>query len=195
MPSPLAHTAMGYLFLSRDQKRDLLARLDWKPFAVLALFANLPDFDLVLGLLTGNLGRFHHGKWVAHSFGAAVLAAAAVWIVLRLMGRSSAGRWSLACLLLYASHIALDFFSQDTGAPFGQMIFWPLSHQHFLSPVSVFSEIQRGAGVFFAAHNLRAILWEAALFAPFVLATSWRPMRAAWAARSGCAARAKPARR
>ncbi len=185
MPSPLTHSAMGYFVLNSSQKRELLAHFDWKPLVAFVLFANLPDFDLLLGLLVGELGRFHHGKWIAHSFGAAAMVAAALWLVLKGFGRSDARRWSLACLILYSSHIALDFFSKDTGLPYGQMIFWPFSDHHFLSPVSLFSDIQRGsAGVFLGAHNLRALLWEVVLLAPFLIATSWKPVRAAYASRS-----------
>jgi len=193
MPSPLAHSAMGYLLLSRDQKRELLARWDWKPLVIFVLFANLPDFDLLPGLLVGDPGRFHHGKWIAHSLGAGFMVAGALWLALALCGRRDARRWSLACLILYTSHIVLDFFSADPGLPFGQMIFWPISHDYFLSPISVFSNIQRGSpGVMLGMHNLLAILWEAALVIPLLVLASWQPARAAWASRSGRQRRPQP---
>ena len=57
MPLPLGHTAIGLATYETAQNNDHDASR-WSAFALIAVLANLPDIDIVLGLLfqgNGNL--------------------------------------------------------------------------------------------------------------------------------------------
>ncbi len=136
---------------------------EWVSQAVVfSVVGVLPDLDLLFGPHSGP----------AHSVGAAIVVAIMAWGVSGFRARPA---MTLAIFAAYASHIFLDWLGEDTSAPYGVMALWPLSHEYFMSPASLFPAITRRywlAG--FWEHNLRALVFELAVLAPVALAVWWR---------------------
>src|SRR4029450_4324861 len=79
----LAHAPAGYL--PYEALRPAGPHRPWL-LAGAVLFANAPDLDFLPGLAVGDPDAFHRG--VTHTLGAAVVGAAAVWL-LALCGRAA----------------------------------------------------------------------------------------------------------
>lgn len=169
MPLPFAHSLMAVAVheATRGSEGRTLGVL-----LALVVVANLPDADFLPGFLTGDANRYH-SVW-SHSLGAAVVVGAAIAAFAAFRG----GRPAPTFLLfggVYFSHVVLDSLAVDGRPPYGVMMWWPLSDARLISPWPVFMSVDkvgRSDGFFqslFVAHNLRAALWEIAVFAPVVL--------------------------
>jgi membrane-bound metal-dependent hydrolase YbcI (DUF457 family) len=118
MPLPLGHTAIGWAAYETARKQDSCgSRVAM--FIFVAVLANLPDLDILYGLLVnGNGYAFHRGP--THSLLFAVLAgylasrAGRVWRRIPQLGFG-------LCALLIFSHVAADMLL--TAAPVS--LFWP----------------------------------------------------------------------
>jgi len=119
MPLPLAHAALGlttHELVGEKQPIDSL----WRKLALIGLLANLPDIDVVIGLvLWGDGSVFHRGP--THSL---LFVLAMGWLA------SRAWRWwsrtaspsILWCVSIILSHVLAD--ALFTSAPVS--FFWPL---------------------------------------------------------------------
>jgi membrane-bound metal-dependent hydrolase YbcI (DUF457 family) len=144
----------------------------------------LPDADLLL--------QTH--RTVTHSLGATalVLIVAAVvtgWVT-RVESRESGvgsresrvesrGRFviwcAVTCAVAHASHILLDWMGADYFEPAGIQALWPMSDRFFISGWDVFARIERRDpfALPVVVSNVKAVLQEIAIMAPFVWA-AWR---------------------
>jgi membrane-bound metal-dependent hydrolase YbcI (DUF457 family) len=118
MPFPLGHTAIGlaaYETLeSTDQRRSR-----WGTLLFITLLANLPDLDVVLGLLLqGNGSLFHRGP--SHSLLFAILAGYAAARLGRVWGRIPRLGFPL-CFSIVFSHVAADMLFTTTPVS----LLWP----------------------------------------------------------------------
>ena len=119
MPFPIGHTAIAMAaFESARSHRDSGSRLTKALFII--FLANLPDIDIVFGLiLRGDGDAFHRGP--THSLLFAVVCgflASHLWRVWRHIPRMGFG----LCSLLIFSHVAADMFLTSSPVSF----FWPL---------------------------------------------------------------------
>ena len=137
MPSPIAHTAIGYIVFKLYQRGFSRKGQRWiksvlLPLVVIISLSILPDFDSVAGFLMGDLGRYHN-NWT-HSLivglGVALVIGSLVWLVLH----SGFSRWFILALLCYELHIMMDYFTVGRGVK----AFWPVSLERFVSPVPLF---------------------------------------------------------
>lgn len=195
MPTPVGHALAGLLVAALVAPRApdgpvgspdaVPPREAWRVLAAaggIGVAAGLaPDLDFVPGFLLGDPGRFHHGP--SHSLGAAVAAGLAAAATARLLERRSAAlarlgaaRAALLAGVAWLLHALLDALAADTSAPYGVMLWWPLSDRYVISPWSLFLDVQREqatAAAFFATlatwHNVRAVLLETLLLGPPVL--------------------------
>ena len=119
MPFPLGHTAIGLAaFETAHKSNSCSSRLYL--FATITVLANLPDVDILFGLLvSGNGSAFHRGP--THSLLFAVVAGYLVSWVSRRWHRLPNMSFGL-CTVLIFSHVVADLFL--TTAPVS--IFWPL---------------------------------------------------------------------
>ncbi|MFZ1984717.1 MAG: metal-dependent hydrolase, partial [Desulfatitalea sp.] len=119
MPMPLGHTAIGLAALETAQPSNSRgARLGL--FAYVTILANLPDLDILFGLLlTGNGAAFHRGP--THSLLFVALAGYLAARFSRWWQRGPQLSFALCALLIF-SHMAADLFL--TAAPVS--LFWPL---------------------------------------------------------------------
>lgn len=123
MPLPLGHAAIGITavdFLSQDDS----PKLHWKLFLFAAFLANLPDIDIVIGLILHGNGSFFH-RGATHSLLFALV-----------MGFLAANGWKLcpqlpkigfwSGFLLIFSHIVTDILF--TTSPVS--LLWPFEIYH-----------------------------------------------------------------
>jgi membrane-bound metal-dependent hydrolase YbcI (DUF457 family) len=165
MPSPIAHSTIGYV-IYRFRQRQLPSSWGSKclgPFHFLMIvtffFSLLPDFDSLIGILVGNTAQYHNNG--THSliigFLLALVIGGAVW----LKTRTNSLNWFLIILLSYNMHVISDFFTYDTR---GVMLFWPLSVERYTSPISLFYGVRWSDGWISVRH-----LWTLATESLFAL--------------------------
>jgi len=132
----------------------------------LATIACLPDLDVIPGLFAGNLTQFHHGA--SHSFAAAAAFSVGGLLFLKWWGwRLSLGLFFLL-FFLYASHAILDFFTLDTGEPYGVPLFWPWILETYQSPWLLLPNVQHTRSPLLSSHNLFLTLREGLVFLPLI---------------------------
>jgi len=144
------------------------------PVLWLVVFAaNLPDLDLIPGLLLGNEALYH--RTVSHSITFVASISLLTFFLLKYAGHSHTNRVALMFALALLSQIAIDWISYDDTLPAGIRLLWPFSDDHFMSPATVFLNIRRDNLFTDAviAHNLRALARETIILGP--------PLMALWA--------------
>ena len=119
MPLPLGHAAIGWTAHTLISRKNPSLR-DWRQAILVALLANVPDIDIVVGLLLyGNGSALHRGP--THSLLFALLAgflASNAWRLGRLFPRVD----FRICFLPILSHVLADAFFTSSPISF----FWPL---------------------------------------------------------------------
>ena len=118
MPLPLGHIAIGLATHETGATPSAFSR--WKLFAAIVVLSNLPDIDVIVGLLFHwNGSAFHrgptHSLLFALAFGFLASRAAATWDRLPRLGF-----WT--CFSLILSHVAADALLSTSAVSF----FWPL---------------------------------------------------------------------
>ncbi len=137
MPSPLAHTAVGYLIyrVCRHHPQDQTA-ITSRSSLILASFtitmSLLPDIDAIPGLIFHNLGKFHNN--ITHSLFFGLAVAIIVALIAIAMRRPDSARWFLIALACYEIHVLMDFFTVGRGV----MLFWPLTADRYQPPLTIF---------------------------------------------------------
>ncbi|MDX1521057.1 MAG: metal-dependent hydrolase [Anaerolineae bacterium] len=167
MPSPIAHAAAGYAIYRLSRSRRPQSKLPkFGPVPGLLLittgFSLLPDLDSIVGLLSGNFGRFHNN--LTHSlivgFFVSLVFALGMWG----KERSGFGFWFAIALFGYEAHVLMD--SATVGR--GVMAFWPFTSERFASPLIIFYGLHWSEG-WFSIRHLWTVLTELA-FAALLLA-------------------------
>ena len=125
MPLPLGHPAIGLATYETVQNSEHdYSR--WGTFALITVLTNLPDVDVLLGLLLKGNGNFFH-RGPTHSLLFAVLAGYAASHLWRLWGKLPPLGFPL-CFGLVFSHVLADM--AFTASPVS--LFWPF--QLYVSP-------------------------------------------------------------
>jgi LexA-binding, inner membrane-associated putative hydrolase len=168
MPLPLGHAAIG-LTIQELVSENNSAFDRWEKTLFVAAMANLPDMDVLLGLVfTGNGSAFHRGP--THSLIFAVLMAflaSTAWKLCSRMPRM--GFWS--CFLVIISHIMADLLFTSSSVSFS----WPLE-VHWAEGFtnwsdvmcSVFAKTPRDADIITVSVLLILLKWWMGRYAPVV---------------------------
>jgi inner membrane protein len=169
MPSPLAHMAAGYVIyrLSRPSQPRAIETSFGSISAALLLVAAisvLPDVDSVVGIVSGDFGRFHNN--VTHSLLAGLVVASGVGFLAARKRWSRFWLWFVVALVGYELHVVMDALTVGRGV----MIFWPLSTERFLSPIPLFYGLHWSDG-FLSWRHLVTLVSEAAFAAILILLT------------------------
>lgn len=168
MPSPLGHTlgalAIGWTLEPPARDRRQL----WWRAAALAALSVAPDLDLLIG---------RHSR-ETHSLGAALIAASLIaWLWPSLLSGQRWRTWLIASVV-YLSHPLLDILGPDGTAPFGVMLLWPFSTEHYTSGWHILDPISRRWWLGmepFVIHNAFAIIREVLILGPLaVFVWLWR---------------------
>jgi inner membrane protein len=134
MPSPIAHSATGYaiarLFLV-DRKSSLGNKNSFLQINYGILVAVAADLDFIPQLITGE--KYHHG--FTHSLTFAIAVSVCVYSLRYCLKKQLSTRLLWLTLMLYGSHLLLDFFTQGGN---GIQLLWPFTTATFKSPISLF---------------------------------------------------------
>jgi inner membrane protein len=176
MCSPIGHSLAGYLIYCIGAK-SISPKKDKVFFAAAVVSANLPDFDVIPGLIVGQPNLYHHG--ISHSIGFALVAAVVIAWGVRRFTLFSFRKNFLFFFLACSSHLLLDYFAFDGRPPFGIPIFWPLSSRYFIFFHPIFPSFNHSRFVHatisqfmlgvFSLHNLYAIFLECSIMLPIFI--------------------------
>ena len=180
MPSPIAHATIGYAvfeiaYRTRPSVRgEERGSLPWQLAATVGL-SLLPDVDSIVGLLAGNLGKYHNN--LTHSLFFALAVASVVGVAVSLRNRRAGIYWFALALACYGSHLLADMLTIGRGV----MLLWPWNSQRVLSPLSLFYGFHWSDGLWSMRHiwTLVTELGFAALVLVAVHSVPWWPQRIA----------------
>lgn len=163
MASPIAHSLTGALIYAAWSRQP---RTTDPVLWLLVFAANLPDLDLIPGLLVGNEALYH--RTISHSLTFVASISILTFFILKRAGNLQATRLTLAVCLALLSQLGIDWISYDDTPPAGIALFWPFSDDHFMSPYTVFLNVRRDNLFTHAvlAHNFWALAREALTLAP-----------------------------
>ena len=146
----------------------------WAFLALCVGFSVLPDLDFIVPMAVGRLDWAHgvHRSFTHTVFFA--LAVALIWFIgARLVRpRSSAARFSVAAVVLVCllAHLALDVMNEDTTAPYGISMFWPVSDRSFYAPIGLLPRVEKLTYADIVSwHNVKVALTEIGLFGALIL--------------------------
>ncbi|MEL6492139.1 MAG: metal-dependent hydrolase [Cyanobacteria bacterium J06634_6] len=150
MPSPIAHSASGYLLSRLPIAKNTLPGKVMTLTPITALYgifvSNLPDLDFVPQVITGI--RFHRGP--SHSILAALLVSALLTLIVHQVRRHARYRsLFITTLGFYGVHIFMDLF---TAGGSGLPLLWPLSDRTFRAPFSIFPAVHHSRGLLDPSH-------------------------------------------
>ena len=153
MPSPIGHALGGVAAGWGSVPRRTAATA-----AILAAVAVVPDLDLLI----------HDHRGFSHSVGAALIAGTVTWVVTR------RPRWAIAVTAAWASHVLLDWLSNDTRPPLGVMALWPFTRDYYKSTLEVFPAVSRRYWLArFWIYNLKALAVEVLVLGPIAALVVW----------------------
>jgi len=167
MPSPIAHTTMGYVIhklynLRQPRSNSRIAGLAPRLLVISIGLSLMPDLDSIAGLVFDDFAAYHNNGTHSLLIGLAVslVIAGLAWR----RKRSDFGYWLALSLLCYGFHVVLDFFTVGRGV----MLFWPISTARFESPVKLFYGLHWSEGVF-SYHHFVTLANELAFVALMIL--------------------------
>jgi membrane-bound metal-dependent hydrolase YbcI (DUF457 family) len=155
MPSPVGHGLGGVA-----AAWPLVPQRTRRAAVLIAAIAIAPDLDLLVGT--------HRGP--SHSLGAALVAG----VVIALIAPRDRWRWGSAAAVAWASHVLLDWLSNDTRPPIGIMALWPLSHGYYKASIEIFPPVSRKYWeTRFWRYNAHALAAELIILGPMAAAVLW----------------------
>ena len=136
MPYPLGHTAIGLTtYELNGQKATPSTRV--AVFLFILLLSNLPDFDMLAGLLvTGNAAAFHRGP--SHSLLFAIIMGYVASKIAKRLSTVPPLGFGL-CTALIFSHVLADLVFTSTPVS----LFWPFE-VHFSTGISSLGDVFHG---------------------------------------------------
>jgi hypothetical protein len=176
MALPIAHSCFGlalgiWRFVPRCGSWNEVLRLAWDRRAELLaciLIANAPDIDLIIGVLTGNLNRFHQTG--THTLAGILAIALGLWLYGKYARQQRSVLVFWFVFLLLAGHLVIDIFTADTKRPIGLMLAWPFSDACWHSKVSIFgAPAKKSLADVISLRNLITAGWEFVICLPVAL--------------------------
>jgi membrane-bound metal-dependent hydrolase YbcI (DUF457 family) len=174
MPSPIAHLTAGYVVYQlgrRYEAKPTLKGVGPLPglLLVTAVFSLLPDIDSVVGLLMGDLGRFHNNATHSLFVGSCLALAFAGLMWWR---RRQFTYWFAIAFISYGLHLLMDMATIGRGI----MLFWPLTEARYLAPVTLFYGLHWSDG-WISIRHLWTVLTELVFTIIVVLILHYRDIR------------------
>lgn len=132
------------------------------------VLGSLADTDFVVAYVTQETYLHHH--YFSHSIPFALAFTALCWIFLTVIRRRDPGHWAAMAGVAYATHLLLDYLTEDGSYPYGIPLLWPFTTTHFMAPMTIFYSIHRGTWEsIFSPENLKAIAAEIVVMVPVFL--------------------------
>ncbi len=144
MASPVGHSLSGlglYLLASAGRGGRLFPPAET---AAVLMLSNLPDLDLLPGILVGDSSRWHHLATHSLLFAAALSVCIMAAAVLIKWTRGPGRRWAGLGGSLVVLHIMLDYFTADNRPPYGLRLFWPLGDGFYIAGRTFLDSVVRG---------------------------------------------------
>ncbi len=168
MPSPLAHSVSGYVLakflpvdkLSKDRGKKCGVQIFYPVFVAAAA-----DLDFIPQLITGNI--YHRG--LTHSLTFTIIFSVIVGLILSYLWKFSYKQIFLSTLILYSSHLFLDFFTHGGK---GMQLFFPFIDRYFKSPVAIFPGVHHSRGLWDFSHII-PLTFELTYSALLLWVVSW----------------------
>lgn len=171
MPSPIAHISMGCFlwFWLRRRMNGVWQTFKMGPvllFGLFVFFSVAPDLDAVMGIITGDLGKYHNQQSHSLLFGLGVTLLLAA-VLAKLFKAVPFRRWVLLMTTGYLTHIIMDWFCYGRGVK----LLWPLTNHRFQAPLEIFGGFHWSQGWWHPRHLYTAA--EELLFGLLLFAVSW----------------------
>lgn len=170
MPSPVGHALAGFCGFALIRGQVAPVRVSRALFLSF-LISQLPDLDILPGLLVENPSLYHHKG--THSLVAALIVGLLIGALAN-RWKLSAATWAIWGGGLYLCQVFLDMLVDDPSPPLGVQLLWPFSEQYYIAPFTPFERFDYGhptldfIGAVMSSHNLGTALREVVLMAPFV---------------------------
>lgn len=137
MPSPIAHLTAGYVIYRitrRHEPTPPIKGVGPLPglLLVTAGFSLLPDVDSVVGLLTGDFGRYHNNA--THSMLVGTAVSLLFGAGMKRWREDGFRFWTAVALACYGLHVLMDAATWGRGV----MALWPLTDSRFRFPFILF---------------------------------------------------------
>lgn len=147
MPSPIIHVSTG-LAGAYFLNRNLRSRPEtWKLMAFSLFFSMLPDADVIVGILAGDLGHYHNQ--ITHSpLAGLILGLLLAWPWRFVFKNKRYSYLASRAVLLYWIHLGLDYLTYGRGLK----LLWPFSDERFIAPVQPFIGVRWSEGLFALDH-------------------------------------------
>jgi inner membrane protein len=151
MPSPIAHIAAGAAIYRLRFGRGLTTNRDRLLMVSCVGLSLLPDLDAAVGIIAGDIGRFHNNFAGSPAFGTlvALAAGALTWLVRRHLARSV----TILVFISYQVHVLMDFLTISRGS----MLLWPFSTERISPPLHVFYGFRWSHGLVSELHLITLV--------------------------------------
>ena len=170
MPSPALHSAIGVAAVQFAPRE----RRTWRLYLLAVAASNLPDLDILPGIVAGELLKFHH--FFSHSPAFAIGSA----LIFAAIASRAAGQEFKTCLPMFLfvclSHPALDLITYDRfgitgGQPYGLPLAWPLTGHRWGPFAEIFPGLLASNHLkdWLVGENFKIVARELALGAALVL--------------------------
>ncbi len=177
MATTVAHGLIGIVVYCATREARSLSSGDTKlPLNVgvlllAALVANIPDMDMVVGLLLQGDHRVFHGG-ISHTLFFAGAAGFMVWLLAK-HSHHRAGL-SIALTLILLSHVMVDIFTGPVIGFYpthGALPFWPVYESRMILPLTLFKGVQHSN---ILPGALLTAIWEFVLLFPVTAMVVYR---------------------
>jgi hypothetical protein len=166
---PVGHTLSGitfYFSYCAFRKKTPAVRL----ITASAILPNFPDLDLLsvifVGLPKANL--YHHSY--THTFFFALIIGLLSMLLSRGPGKGNSLGAAAFGFAMISLHLVGDYFTRDTGFPFGEMLAWPVSSIYVTGPALFLDVSKASINSLFSIGNLKTSIHEFIIFTPVL---SW----------------------
>lgn len=173
MPSPIAHSAAGYVIyrFSKGRKQSISEEHPkvWRSSSLLVILflSLLPDFDFIPGLFFHRVDQFHNS--ISHSLFFGFMVSLTISTMIWIWRRSNFIYWFILVIICYELHVVMDYFTVGRGV----MIFWPFSSVRYVPALKLFYGLHRSDGLWSVRH-LWTLITELAFTGIIILFSNLR---------------------
>jgi membrane-bound metal-dependent hydrolase YbcI (DUF457 family) len=176
MSTPFGHSLLGGAILKGFTSRHTPTPGWLFMAAVVLIYANLPDIDLLFGAVKGNPNLVHH-QWT-HSLFFCLVAGMGSGLVYGAVRGINGFRPGIVLSLILLSHLLLDMLTRDSSPPYGIQLLWPVDMRYYIFPLTPLPDVYKASSnkAFFSAlfsmHNLKTAAVELLACGPLLLITT-----------------------
>lgn len=176
MASTLGHALCGVdcLLIGRLVYPELFYKISFASIVGIALIANVPDLDLLVGPLMGKHHHYFHGQ-ITHSIAFSVICGLFFWLSVKVINNDiyKAQKLALFVFIGLTSHVAVDWFTGPNpgfNPSFGTVVLWPFVEERISSPLTLFLGPHHASlSDLLSMHNIEVMIREVLIFGGLAL--------------------------